>query len=119
MAETAETAETTTPVVTLTEGAQAAARKFLAAEPDAGNVLRVGVNSGGCSGFSYAVSIDVKKDDDIVLNYEGFEVVVDPVSKQFIQNATVDYVDTIGEAGFKFDNPQATNSCGCGTSFDV
>ena len=81
--------------------------------------LRVGVKGGGCSGFSYAVSIDVKKDDDVVQSYEGFDVVVDPVSTQFIQNATVDYVDTIGEAGFKFENPQATNSCGCGTSFDV
>ena len=112
--------ETTTHVVNLTEAAQAAARKFLAAEAEPeGKVLRVGVNSGGCSGFSYAVSIDVKKDDDIVQTYEGFEAVVDPVSKEFIQDSTVDYVDSIGEAGFRFENPQATNNCGCGTSFDV
>ena len=111
---------TTTYVVTLTEAAQAAARKFIAAEANPeGKVLRIGVDSGGCSGFSYAVSIDDKKDDDIVQAYEGFEAVIDPVSKQFIQDATVDYVDSIGEAGFKFENPQATNSCGCGTSFDV
>lgn len=113
-------AETATHVVTLTEAAVAAARKFLAAdaEPE-GKALRLGVNSGGCSGLSYAVSIDAKKSDDIVQSYEGFEAVIDPVSKQFIQGATLDYVDTIGEAGFKFDNPQATSSCGCGTSFDV
>jgi iron-sulfur cluster assembly protein len=107
-------------VVHLTEAAQAAARRFLAeeAEPE-GKALRVGVNAGGCSGFTYHVAIDVKKADDFVQDYEGFQVVVDNVSKQFINDAKLDYVDDIGHAGFKFDNPQASSSCGCGMSFDV
>ncbi len=110
----------TTPIVTLTDAAQKMARKFLDDEEDPSDkVLRVGVSSGGCSGFSYVVSVDVKKDDDIVQSYDDFEAVVDPVSVQFLKGATLDYVDEIGHAGFKFENPQASGSCGCGTSFSV
>ena len=112
--------ETNPAILTLTEAAQAAAKKLLAEEGDpTGKALRVGVNSGGCSGFSYAISIDVKKEDDTVVPYDDFEVVVDSVSQQFLNGIRIDYVDTIGHAGFTFDNPQATSSCGCGTSFDV
>jgi len=109
-----------TQIVTLTEAAQAMAKRFLAQEDDPqGKVLRVRVESGGCFGFQYAVELDAKTDDDLVQAYDGFEVVVDPVSREFLEGATLDYVDTIGHAGFKFDNPKATGSCGCGTSFDV
>jgi iron-sulfur cluster assembly protein len=120
MAETETETNTAPTVVTLTEAAQAMARKFLGEEerPE-GKALRLAVSSGGCSGFSYGVSIDDKKSDDIVQPYEGFEAVVDPVSKQFLLGSTLDYVDTIGEAGFRFENPQASSSCGCGNSFDV
>jgi len=122
MAET--TAETTTEtdvqVVTLSDAAQTMGRKFLAQEEDPANkALRVRVDSGGCFGFQYAVEIDTRKDDDLILAYDGFDVVVDSVSREFLEGATLDYVDTIGHAGFKFDNPKATGSCGCGTSFDV
>ena len=106
--------------VSLTPEAQAKALAFLAEEEEPqGKVLRVGVNSGGCSGFSYAVSIDVKKADDAVVAYAGFEAVVDPVSLQFLSGTVVGYEDTVGRAGFTFENPQAASSCGCGTSFDV
>jgi iron-sulfur cluster assembly accessory protein len=107
-------------VVTLTEEAQEAARRFLAERPDVeGAVLRVGVLAGGCNGFSYAVSVDVKKDGDVVHAYEGFECVVDQVSKDLIQGTVVGYENTIGHAGFTFENPLAKTNCGCGTSFDV
>ena len=123
-ASAAASTQTATPpgkhVVHLTEAAQAAARKFIAEDPNpADKVLRVGVNAGGCSGFTYHVAIDVKKADDHVQDYDGFQVVVDNVSMQFITDAKLDYVDEIGHAGFKFDNPQASSSCGCGMSFDV
>lgn len=111
--------ETRETVVTLTEAAQAAGRRFLAEEGAEGLVLRIGVTSGGCSGFNYVVSTDAKKADDVVHSYEGLEVVVDNISKQFIQGLLVDYEDSIGHAGFTFSNPQASSSCGCGTSFDV
>ena len=82
-------------------------------------VLRIGVSSGGCSGFSYEIAIDVTQDDDVVQSFEGFDLVVNPVSVQFLQGITVDYVDQIGQAGFTFSNPQAKSSCGCGNSFTV
>jgi len=116
MAET----ETRNHVLNLTDAAQAMARKFLAEEADPSDkVLRVGVSSGGCSGFSYNVAIDTRKDDDLVQSYEGFDAVIDPISVQFLKNSTLDYVDDIGHAGFKFENPQASGTCGCGTSFTV
>ncbi len=110
----------TSEAVKLTEAAQQAARKYLAEDENPEDkALRLGVTSGGCSGFSYAVSIDVKKANDTVQAYEGFEVVIDSVSDSFLRGATVDYVDTLDQAGFKFSNPQASSSCGCGGSFDV
>lgn len=116
MADTA----TTSTIVTLTPKAQEMVRQFLAEESDpTGKVLRIGVTSGGCSGFSYEIAIDLKQDDDAVQPFEGFDCVVNPVSVQFLQGVTVDYVDTVGQAGFTFSNPQAKSSCGCGNSFNV
>jgi len=123
-----QTPETTTPdaataqeFVKLTPAAQKQALVFLAEEEDpAGKVLRIGVNSGGCSGFSYAVSIDVAKEKDQSHTYHnGLVVVTDPVSLTFLKGTVVDYQDTVGHAGFAFENPQASQSCGCGTSFSV
>lgn len=113
-------AATTTEIMTLTPKAQQMALAFLAEEQDrTGKVLRVGVSSGGCSGFSYSVSIDLKKEDDAVQHFEGFDLVVDPGSAQLLQGVTLDYQDTIGHAGFSFSNPQAKSTCGCGSSFNV
>ena len=93
-------------LVRFTETAKKMALRFLAEEEEPSDkVVRLGVTSGGCSGFTYAVSIDIKKEDDHVQAYDGFEAVVDPVSAQFLKGATLDYVDEIGQAGFKFDNP--------------
>lgn len=116
----ADTATTTTTLVTLTARAQEMVRQFLAEEADpSSKVLRLGVDSGGCSGFSYNIAIDEKKDGDAVQSFEGFDAVVDEVSAQFIRGVSIDYVDTVGHAGFTFDNPQAKSSCGCGNSFNV
>ncbi len=96
------------------------ALKFLQAEEDpTGKAFRVGVQSGGCSGFSYVVSIDDIKEDDASVSFEDIQAVIDPVSLQFLKGITVGYEDTVGRAGFTFENPQAATSCGCGTSFDV
>ena len=111
------TVEQSSRIVELTPAAETAARKYL--ENEEGRCLRLGVDAGGCSGFAYKVTSDLRKDDDILQEHEGFTVVIDPIAVQFLKNARLDYIDTIGEAGFLFDNPQATNTCGCGTSFDV
>ena len=113
-------ADTATTIVTLTPKAQEMVRHFLAEEQDpTGKVLRIGVTSGGCSGFSYDIAIDVRKDDDVTQSFDGFDLVVSPVAVPFLQNVVVDYVDTVGQAGFTFSNPQAKSTCGCGNSFTV
>jgi iron-sulfur cluster assembly accessory protein len=83
-------------------------------------VLRVSVEGGGCSGFQYR--FDIARDrapDDLVIEREGAIVVVDPVSLQYMTGSKIDFVDELIGATFKVDNPKATASCGCGTSFSL
>lgn len=111
-------AATTNELMVVTPRAQDMVRRFLAEEEDPSDkVLRVGVASGGCSGFSYEVLIDQKRPGDLGQAFEGFELVMDPRCLQFLQGTVLDYVDTVGHAGFSFENPNAKASCGCGTSF--
>lgn len=82
--------------------------------------LRVAVRGGGCSGFEYALDFDTeRRDDDWVIEYEGLTVWVDPVSARYLQGTEIDYVFSPTGAGFKFNNPKATGTCGCGSSFAV
>ena len=81
--------------------------------------LRVAVEGGGCSGFQYEIALDEPKDDDLVLEGSGQKVVVDPVSLPFLAGAVVDFADELIGARFVIDNPNATSSCGCGTSFSI
>lgn len=82
--------------------------------------LRVSVLPGGCSGFKYGLNIEEQPlDDDIVLEQEGLKIFVDAFSAQYLQGVTIDYVSGLQGAGFTFDNPNATGSCGCGSSFTV
>ena len=82
--------------------------------------LRVAVRGGGCSGFEYALDFDGEiRDTDYVLDYDGLKVVVDSVSARYLEGTTVDYVLGMAGTGFKFINPKATGTCGCGSSFAV
>ena len=81
--------------------------------------LRVGVLGGGCSGFSYDIRLDDPTAADIVLEKDGARVLVDSVSLPFLQNAVIDFTDELIGARFVVQNPNATSSCGCGTSFSV
>ena len=81
--------------------------------------LRVGVSGGGCSGFSYDIRLDDPADDDLVLEKDGQKVLVDQVSLPFLSNAVNDFTDELIGARFEVQNPNATSSCGCGTSFSV
>ena len=81
--------------------------------------LRVAVKGGGCSGFEYEITLDDPADDDIVLEEDGQKVVVDPVSLPFLENATIDFSEELIGARFVIDNPNASSSCGCGTSFSI
>lgn len=82
--------------------------------------LRVAVEGGGCSGFQYDISLeDGAAEDDLVLEKDGQRVLVDPVSLPFLANAEIDYVQELIGARFVINNPNATSSCGCGTSFSI
>lgn len=81
--------------------------------------LRVAVEGGGCSGFQYDIRLDEPGSDDLVLEGEGQRVVVDQVSLPFLSNAVIDFTEELIGARFTIENPNATSSCGCGTSFSM
>ena len=84
-----------------------------------GQALRVAVEGGGCSGFQYEIALDQPKEDDLVLEGAGQKVVVDSISLPFLSNAVIDFSEELIGARFVIDNPNATSSCGCGTSFSM
>lgn len=89
------------------------------ADSDAAKALRVAVEGGGCSGFQYDIRLDDPAPDDLVLESDGQKVVIDEVSLPFLADATIDFSDELIGARFVIDNPNATASCGCGTSFSI
>ena len=98
---------------------RAANREILKTEPP-GSMLRISVQGGGCSGFQYKFDfVGTKEDDDLVVSRDEATVLVDPVSAQYMAGAEIDFVDDLIGASFKINNPIATASCGCGTSFSI
>ena len=113
-----ENPESTLPVKV---SARAARRitEILKSEPQP-SMLRIAVTGGGCSGFQYNFAIDDSRlDDDLVVERDGATVLIDPVSLDFLKGAEIDFVDDLIGQAFKVNNPNATASCGCGTSFSV
>ena len=107
------------PLMTVTEAAATKIKQLISEEEDV-SVLRVAIQGGGCSGFEYALGFDRGAiEGDSVLELHGVTVVVDPFSAPYLQGSTVDFLETIQEAGFKIDNPNAVAACGCGHSFQV
>ena len=84
-----------------------------------GMALRIAVAGGGCSGFQYDILLDKKNKDDLVLSGNGQSVVVDSTSLPFLHNAVIDFSEELIGARFTIENPNATSSCGCGTSFAI
>jgi iron-sulfur cluster assembly accessory protein len=83
-------------------------------------ILRLAVEGGGCSGFQYKFDLaDAPEGDDLVSETDGVQLVVDPVSLDLIAGSTVDFVESLGGAAFKVENPQAAAGCGCGASFGI
>jgi|SRR5687768_3546018 iron-sulfur cluster insertion protein len=108
----------TTPI-TVSDRAADRIKQILAEDPGKMH-LRVSVQGGGCSGFHYDFELDdSRNDDDITVEKNGATVVIDPVSLGFMQGAEIDFVDDLIGAAFRVKNPQATASCGCGTSFSI
>ena len=84
-----------------------------------GQALRVAVEGGGCSGFHYEIKLDAPGSDDLVLEGKGEQVIVDSTSLQFLTGATIDFTEELIGARFVIENPNASSSCGCGTSFSM
>jgi len=105
-------------VITLTEQAVSKVGELIEAEGGEGVALRVAVQPGGCSGFSYDMFFDSDiSENDIKVTYGSVNVVIDPSSAPMLAGATLDYKDGLQDAGFSIDNPNAQSSCGCGNSF--
>src|SRR3954463_16795787 len=106
--------------ISLTANAVAKVREIMAQQNPVPAGLRVGVVGGGCSGFSYSMSFENGAGMmDKVIDVEGLKVYVDATSMMYLQGVTVDYVETLEGAGFKFENPNVKSTCGCGSSFSV
>ncbi len=107
-------------MVTLTDIAAEKVKGFLATQEGAGEIgLRVGVRGGGCSGFQYALALDERKEDDLVFDYDGIRLIVDPASMRYVDGSEVDYTESLMGSGFEVNNPNVTASCGCGSSFRI
>jgi iron-sulfur cluster assembly protein len=106
--------------VTLTPGAIAAIRKLMAADGfDTTQQLRVGVKGGGCSGMTYTLGFDHSKENDKHFEIEGILCIMDPAHELYLYGMQVDWQDGLSNRGFTFKNPNASTTCGCGTSFAV
>ena len=106
------------PLLTISEMAVRMVKESMAAENLTGHALRVGVVGGGCSGFNYQLDFDdTRNDDDITWTVHGLEVRVDAMSATYLKGVHVDYASQGLQSGFKFTNPNASKTCGCGTSF--
>lgn len=104
----------------LESGAVTKLRELISEEGNPGLMLRVFVQGGGCSGMSYGFTFEeVQNEDDFDFAYEEVRVVVDSMSMQYLQGATIDYKEDIMGSSFVIDNPNAQTSCGCGSSFSV
>ena len=110
---------TMTSDVSLSDRAARRIARILAGEPG-GTALRISVSGGGCSGFQYGFDLDATRTpDDLVIERDGATVLIDPVSLPFVGGSEIDFVDDLIGQSFQVHNPNATASCGCGTSFSI
>lgn len=104
--------------ITISDSASARIQQLLAKEP-AENVFRVSVLGGGCSGFSYKFEFSGRAEDDIVYKNGTTEIVIDPTSLEMLEGSQLDFVSELGSQYFAMKNPNASSTCGCGSSFAV
>jgi iron-sulfur cluster insertion protein len=105
-------------IVTMTESAITKVKALLADEENTNLKLRMFVEGGGCSGFQYGFTFDEEQnEDDFDMEFDGVHLLVDSLSSQYLQGAEVDYVESLTGSQFSIKNPQATTTCGCGSSF--
>ena len=104
-------------MITLTETAAKKIKNLLIEKSESG--IRAGVQGGGCSGFTYKLEFDNQKPDDRVIKSYGVNLYVSPKSYLYLMGTEIDFIDEISQSGFKFVNPNAKRTCGCGESFSI
>ena len=105
--------------ISMTSAAADRIKEILTGEPDK-NALRISVSGGGCSGFQYEFDLDGQtKDDDHRIEKDGSTILIDSISLVYLLGSEIDFVDDLIGASFQINNPNATASCGCGTSFSI
>ncbi len=107
-------------MLTLTNNAQKAINRFIKGSETPVGGLRICVTGGGCSGLQYGMALEEgAHEEDTVIEIEAIKIFVDPLSAPMLNGVTVDFLDSMEGSGFKFDNPNATDGCGCGNSFSA
>lgn len=106
-------------VIEITEAAGREVKRLIEEDGRTDVGLRLGIKGGGCSGLSYVIDLDNVKDNDVVQPADGFDVYMDRKSSLYLKDVTLDFQGGLQDRGFKFINPAAKNTCGCGTSFSV
>jgi iron-sulfur cluster assembly accessory protein len=107
------------PVISLTQSAADEVKAMLNLPENAGKLMRVYVEQGGCSGMQYSMVFDENRPDDFTVEMFGVTVLVDPFSAKYLKGTVVDFSDALTSGGFKIANPNARQSCGCGKSFQA
>lgn len=107
-------------MITITEAATKAFLENLKSDGSENKYVRVYVQGGGCSGYKYLLDlVESPQDDDYIFEQGGVRFLVDEMSKPFLEGVVIDYTSGLLESGFKFNNPNATKTCGCGSSFSI
>lgn len=107
-------------MITITDNAVNKIKNIMTEENNPDIKLRIFVHGGGCSGFQYGFTLDeVQADDDWDFKFSDLHILVDPMSGQYLQGATVDYIEDLNGANFSISNPNAQSTCGCGSSFSI
>ena len=104
-------------MITLTEFAAEKIRELLEDKEETG--IRAGVRGGGCSGFTYNLKFDNPESSDRIIESHGVNIYIDPKSYLYLMGTQIDFVNELNQSGFKFSNPNAKRTCGCGESFSV
>ena len=105
-------------MITLTDGAVVQVRKLEADKANKGQLLRIFVEAGGCSGFEYGMSFDYKKESDSLLESNGVSFLIDASSLEYLEGSVIHFDDGLNGKGFDIHNPNASSTCGCGRSFN-
>ena len=104
-------------MISLTQSAANKIKSLLAEKEETG--IRAGIQGGGCSGFTYQLKFDYEKENDRILKSHDVDIYIDPKSYLYLMGTQIDFVDELNQSGFKFINPNAKRTCGCGESFSI